>query len=345
MNGMARMPVSASFFPDTVTEPVPAVETRQPHDPVGMWYAARKQHGVDDRMWFGLFEGGHSMPQWHTRTHRYSDGLGGLALLLRENRGHDCGALPTGREQEQPGWREVLKNIYPLPPALKFPRVALKWKSLHPALRSCRSHVPVSLLLSVMQTRAIENCAKAAGVSSTVWLLWTADRALRETLADADSVSDWVFPVNLRGAVKGEDEFTNHCSGFGVKLTEQSDAVALKQQIASRFARLEHWRQWALLTLGNLAGQRGINLLFRVSQGRPGAHAGSYSNLGEWNVPGLDGICCSAPGSPAYPVAVSTVLCNGRRSLACRLHPVIGGNNARAIEFLKRWRKHSLGLV
>lgn len=338
MNGMARMPATASFFTDTVSEPLAAAESRQPHDLVGMWYGARKRLGLDDRMWFGVYEQGRSTPQWHTRSHRFSDGIGGLSLLLWEQYGHDCGPLPQGRDKEMPHWREIWKPRAKVP----VPAGKVQWRMLEPALRDCSSHVPVSLLLSVMQTRGIEQRAREAGVSSALWLLWTADAALRATLTAEASVNDWVFPVNLRGAVQGADEYTNHCSGLCLKLGPDQDAQDLKQQIALRFARLEHWRQWSLLTLGRWLGQSGINFLCRFLQGRPGRYTGSYSNLGEWNVPGLDGLNATAPGSPAYPVAVSTMVCNGRRTLACRLHPVVGGNPGRAIEFLKHWRRLSL---
>ncbi len=340
MNDMARMPPASSVFTDTVGAPLAAVEARQPRDVVGMWYGARARLGLDDRMWFGIYEHGRSMPQWHTRSHRFSDGIGGLALLLLEQYGHDCGELPQGRENRKPHWREIWR------PRPHFPVPAGKpqWRFLAPSLQACNSHVPVSLLLSVMQTRGVEQRAREAGVSSSVWLLWTADAASRATLTAEGSVNAWVFPVNLRGAVQGEDAFTNHCSGLQLKLAPGQDAQVLKQQIVARFARLEHWRQWLLLTLGRWTGQRVINVLCRALQGRPGRYTGSYSNLGEWNVPGLDGINATAPGSPAYPVAVSTALCNGRRTLACRLHPVVGGNPGLAIEFLKRWRGLSLGV-
>lgn len=338
---MSNSQALPAFWGQETQAPIASPEKRQPHDPVGMWYTARKQAGIDDRMWFGFFEQGRSTPQWHTCSHRFSDGIGGLALLLRERYDHDCGPLPKGKDRQAPHWKEVWR----LRPPVVAPQGRMRWRHLDAGLSDCASHVPVTVLLNVMQTRGIEQQAKEAGVSSTVWLLWTADRALRATLAQADSVNSWVFPVNLRGAVQGEDEFTNHCSGFGVQLSDVEEPLDVKQQIADRFARLEHWRQWFFLTLGRWIGQRGVNWLFRFAQGRPGRHAGSYSNLGEWNTPGIDGITCSAPGSPAYPVAVSTVLCNGRRALACRLHPVIGGNPGRAIEFLRHWRKFSLSPI
>lgn len=305
-------------------------------DYVGMWYEARRRHGVDDTMWFGFYENGEPVPNWHRRSHRFGDGLGGLSVLLRE-RGHDCGPLPSSRSMKKPDWRELWRTRRPL----DEPAPAIDWNHLDASQRHSQSHVPVSLVLTPEQTLQVEATARAAGVSSTIWLLWTADRAVRSTLADVQSVMSWVFPVNLRGAVDCGDPVMNHCSGLMVSVSGNTAPVSLKEQISARFARHEHWRQWIALTIGRYIGQLGINLLYRLVQAPAGRHTGSYSNLGEWNVPFLDALTCSAPGSPAYPVAVSTVLCNGRRTLACRLHPVIGGSSERAIEFLTLWRELS----
>ncbi len=338
MNGMARMPVP-DFFPTLATGPIALPEKRQILDHVGMWYAARARHGIDERMWFGLYRNGLPSAQWYTCSHRYSDGIGALPLLLRKTCFHDVGDLPKGREERQPGWRDVW-----LPKKSRcWPRARLYWNSLLPSLSHCQSHVPVSMLLGVMQSRAIDRAAARAGVSTTLWLLWTADRALRETLAGKHSVTSWVFPVNLRGAVTAADMHANHCSGINLHVSGNGDARKLKEQMVARLASQEHWRNWMLLTVGRWIGQSGVNILFRLFRERAGRHAGSYSNLGEWNVPGLDGISCAAPGSPAYPVSLGTVLCNGRRTLACRLHPVIGGNARLALDFLRCWRSLSLG--
>lgn len=325
------------MFDDETHAPVPVLLSRRIADPVGMWYAARARHGIDDRMWFALYEGESRVPHWHTASHRYSDGLGALSLLLAE-RGFRSAPPPAGRPGTPPGWRELWRGARAERPA----RVALRWRWRDPSLAACAAHAPVSVLLSTEQTRAIDAAAAAAGVSPTMWLQWTADRALRATLADPDSVAGWLFPVNLRGSVAAPDAHANQCSGLTLRLGPDSTPPVVRQQVAEGFARHEHWRQWLLLNLGRWLGQRGVNLLYRLSRAAPGAWAGSYSNLGEWNVPGLAGIACTAPGSPAYPVAVGTVLCNGRRSLACRLHPVIGGNARRAIEFLTHWREQSL---
>lgn len=316
---------------------VPIAKRRSVKDPVGMWYAARKHYGQDDRMWFGVYRNNRPSPQWHTCSHRYCDGLGAISLMLQE-KGLPDYRPPVARPAQMPDWRTLWRSRKGVP----GPEIALKWKYLEPGARSCVSHLPVSILLSEAQTDEIEKAAAAMGVSSTVWLLWTADRALRATLADAGSVTGWVYPVNLRGSVRNVDVYANHCSGLVLRIEEGNDAQAVKRQIRERFDQHEHWRQWVTLSMGKWVGQGIINFLYRLVQAEPGRYAGSYSNLGEWNIPGFDGLICSAPGSPAYPVSVSTVLCNGRRALACRLHPVIGGDTRQAIALLKIWRELSV---
>ncbi len=329
MNQMARMPTS----PADIAEAFAARCQKQP-DLVGMWYTARLRQGIDDRMWFGLYREGQADPAWTGLSHRFGDGIGALTHLLR-CQGFAAPPLPRGRAEAVPDWRTLWQTRRPV----AAPAAHIEWRQLDVAARRSTPHAPVSLLLDPEQTAAIEATAAMAGVSSTQWLLWTADRATRSTLASRDSVLDWVFPVNLRGTVAQADPLMNHCSGFPVHLAADTAPATLKAQVAARFARHEHWRNWWLLTLGRHVGQAGINLLYRLSAAAPGSHAGSYSNLGDWDVPGLDGLACMAPGSPAYPVAVSTMRCNGRRTLGCRLHPVIGGSSGRAIELLTLWRE------
>lgn len=334
-NSLARMP---TLFGDEVQSPVAALKAREIRDPVGMWYTARARHGIDDRMWFGLYPADIRSPRWHTCSHRHCDGFGALSLLLKEC-GFKAAHPPEGRPHRSPDWQELWRawRSGPAPRPL-----AMQWRAHDPSLVSCQSHEPVSVLLSEEQTQRVDAAAASVGVSTTLWLQWTADRALRSTIAEPASVAGWLFPVNLRGSVQAPDPHANQCSGLTLRLGPESTARSVRQLVNDGFGRHEHWRTWLLLNLGRWVGQSGVNVLYRWSQVRPGTFAGSYSNLGEWNVPGLSGVACTAPGSPAYPVSVGTVLCNGRRTLACRLHPVVGGNAQRAIEYLTHWREASL---
>lgn len=327
-----------AFFGEEAQAPEPVLTTRRIHDPVGMWFTARLRHGIDDRMWFRFYgRDGGLAPRWLTCSHRFGDGAGGLSLLLAA-RGLATLPPPEGRCAPMPDWRTLWRTRG----QDNLPRSDLRWRQIDASLASCPAHDPVSVLLSPEQTRAIDAAAAAAGVSSTIWLHWTADRALRKMLLKPGSVSAWLFPVNLRGIVRSTDVYANHCSGVTLRLDDNTSPQAVRQQVSERLSRHEHWRAWLLANLGRVVGQVGVNALFSLSRAAPGAFAGGYSNLGEWNVPGLEGIGCSAPGSPGYPVSVATLLCNGRRSLACRLHPVIGGNAQRAIEFVKLWRELSM---
>lgn len=150
-----------------------------------------------------------------------------------------------------------------------------------------------------------------------------------------------MYPVNLRGATGCERESMNQCGGFMVTIAPQMSAADVRAQVSARLARLEHWRQWRLLTLGRWIGQRGVNLLYRLTRQKPGQFTGSYSNLGSWEIPAIDGLTASAPGSPGYPVCVTAAVCNGRRSLAVRTHPVADRNGGAAgrVLVLVLWRQ------
>lgn len=308
-------------------------------DHVGMWYTARLKYGVDDRMLYGTFENGSMSPQWYSASHRYYDGIAGIAMTVMSKGVEFPDGLPRGREKRPPTLREWWRARR-LPLAAPSARPA--WKVLAPELADSPAPLPVTVLLGEKETRMVEETARAAGVSSTVWLLWAADRAVRRVLCGPDAVLPWIYPVNLRGAVMRERESMNHCGGFPVTVSESMGPRELRDQVSVRMQRLEHWQQWWLLNLGRWVGQAGVNLLYRWSRGKAGAFAGSYSNVGSWTVPGIDGLTGSAPGSPAYPVCITTMVCNGRRGLAIRLHPVVDPAGDKAGEVLSRWRANLL---
>jgi len=309
-------------------------------DYVGMWYTARRVYGVDDRMLYGTFEKGGAQPQWYSASHRYYDGIAGIAMTLQAKGVAFPDGLPKGRDKVAPTLGELWKAAR-LP--LNAPAPKLSWRNLAPELARAPAALPVTVLLDIPESDAVEICAKRAGVSSTVWLLWTADRAVRELLFTPDAVLPWIYPVNLRGVVQCERESMNHCGGFAVTIAHGMSAVDVREQVSARLARLEHWRQWFLLSLGSWVGQRGINLLYRLTRPKPGKFAGSYSNVGSWSAPAIDGLTGSAPGSPGYPVCITTMVCNGRRGIAIRLHPVVDKDGTAAVRVLARWREVMLG--
>lgn len=308
-------------------------------DYVGMWYTARLRHQVDDRMLFGTYENGASKPHWYSASHRYYDGIAGVVMLLEDKGVSFPDGLARGRDKTAPTLREIWRaGRRPL----DAPSARVLWRDMDATKAKAAPVMPVTQLLSVAETAAIEAVAKQAGVSSTNWLLWAADRAVREVMCEPGAVLPWVYPVNLRGAARQQRESMNHCGGFAVTISDEMDAAAVRDQVSARLARLEHWRQWLLLNLGRWVGQGGINLLYRLSKGRPGAFAGSYSNLGSWSAPSVDGLIASAPGSPAYPVCITTAVCNDRRALAIRVHPVADSDGLTAARVLARWREKLL---
>lgn len=317
-------------------------------DYVGMWYVARARHGIEDNAWYGFAAGRDDTMTWHTVPHREADGIGAVMRLLAA-RGYAGGNWPISRETREPALRELVAARHRQPRSTAPPP---RWQRLDPQ-RAADAHAapPAYCFLTGDQQAALHAVAAHHAATVPNWLLWTADRAARELFAAPGDTLRWVYPVNLRGAARQTQPHMNHCGGLTLLLDADTSPSMLAGQLRTRFGAQEHWRQWRLLTLGRYVGQRGVNLLYDIARGRPGAYAGSWSNLGAWPPPGMataagddmTGLVCAAPGSPAYPLSIGTVDWHGRRSLSCRVHPVANADPGSARRLLAHWRSRALG--
>lgn len=315
-------------------------------DLVGMWYLARLHAGIDDGIWLGFAEQDGPL-SWRRVPHRGADGMGALYGLLQE-RGYRGGDLPCCRETRAPGLGELLARARRHPVAAR--PGAPRWRHADTDAIAAGDQPPAACFLSTTERAALRAAAAAEGVSENHWLLWCLDRATRYVLAGESGTHPWVFPVNLRGAVRQGDARMNHCSGVLLRLDGSDDAAAAQAQARARLSAGEHWRTWQWLTLGRWVGQPGINLLYRLAAPAAGRHAGSWSHLGSWPLPGMQapdgcrlaGVAVTAPGSPAYPVSGGVVEWRGRLSLAVRVHPLLAGRGPAALQLLEHWRQRAL---
>lgn len=338
------IPSPAAYAKDDLQEPDDV-------DPVGLWYRARLLDGIDDRMWFGFFTGHDPQPRWTTLSHRHYDGIGALGVLLAA-RGWRVEQLPAGRDRQPLRWWQWRQPPpdHQLTPAGGAASPA--WLALDTSRASeSAMQPPAASLLDADASMAVDHAARAARTSTTTWLLWSADRTARELLTSHESLLPWVFPVNLRGAVRVARPTMNQCSGITLRLDAGTTPAALHARIGAGLAAGEHWRQWPGLRIGRWIGTGGVRLLYRVIRAPTGRYAGSYSNLGDWPPPGFTpapgafepaGLVTVAPGSPAYPVSAATQRWRDRRALACRLHPVIDRPGL-ADAFVDRWRAIATG--
>src|SRR5207302_572806 len=91
------------------------------------------------------------------------------------------------------------------------PRVSVPWRRFARHWGRPEDPTPVARawhLFTREETRWLRELARARGISLGSLLLWSADQALREALIEPDSGyrSLWMYPVNLRGALRGRAE-------------------------------------------------------------------------------------------------------------------------------------------
>lgn len=304
-------------------------------DYVGMWYQARADLGVDDLSDYIFVE-----PATGKRTsirlrHRDQDGVGGILISARRV-GLAPPVVPVTKPRKPPAfWRRWLAR----PQSRKA--VAPRWRQADATNASSVS--PLIDWLSVEQTSALSRYADTQNVSMNSLLLLALHRAVSATLLDSDGPGSWCFPVNMRNAISAPRQEMNLSSAFYMTVAAEDSPQDVDRLVRANLKDNVHWRLWHLARIGRFIGQRGVNwLCARMLKGT--SHVGSFSSLGEWQMdfqsagmPADTVFCCCGPGSPNHPVANGAIVVNGQLSLALRLHPSLGVDQARAELCLQHW--------
>ncbi|MZR64033.1 hypothetical protein [Alcanivorax sp. DP30] len=305
-------------------------------DYIGMWYQARAKLGVDDRIDF-MFDD----PATGKRTnvilrHRDYDGVGGILASARQV-GMIEPLLPSGKHRKPPSfWRRWQRK--PLSREAEAPQ----WE--HFETQQAPSVEPLMGWLTRAETQGLLRYADSQQVSLNSLLLLALHRAVCDTLMQGRAVGSWCFPVNMRNAITIPRQEMNLSSAFYLTVSPDDAPADIDRAIRANLKANVHWRFWHLARVGRFIGQRGVDwLCARMLNGKP--HCGSFSSLGEWQMDFISAgmapdttFCCCGPGSPNHPVANGVMIVNGRLTLALRLHPSLGADQARAEQCLQHWK-------
>ncbi|MCC1497622.1 hypothetical protein [Alcanivorax sp. 1008] len=300
------------------------------------WFRARRLHGIDDTIYFGMIEPSDGKRHVFSVPHEQCDGVGAFMQLLRR--------IPVS------DWRGVTGKSMPIPGFLQCWRAQQRKKKFEAPMWRKRALAAVDAkdqfiaveYFSEEQTRRLRQQAKSDSVPLNAMLMAALHNVVSEQLL-VQGGGGWFVPVTLRGALTLPSDEMNHASGICISLTGRTDGVAIQQQLSQAIRNNEHWWMWHQARLvATLGGQWLVNRLLPLMQQRQ--HLGSFSSMGEWSIDWqgsdypLDTLMWAVPpGSPAYPVAACWLICNGRLVLMLKLNAVLGFGAERCQSLMKDW--------
>ncbi|MFP1682998.1 hypothetical protein ACLD0W_10820 [Alloalcanivorax sp. C16-1] len=306
-------------------------------DYLGMWYRARARHGIDDTIHFAVIEPATGRRHEFPVRHRDHDGIGGLFHLLRGWR-VPLPPMPVSRQAAPPPFWHWLRA---LPGRREATPPAPPWRAF-PA--SDEPATVASACLSRAHTFALRQRARDQSLSLNAVLLTALHQAVTDTLLRAPVAGRWLYPVNMRGAVRGERDDQNLSSGFYVTARPEDGPVDLDRRVRDGLRAQRHWRFWHGARVGRWVGQGGVNWLCdRFLAGSP--KLGSFTCLGEWRLdlaaagfPPDALLTLCGPGSPNHPVSNGAMIVNDRLTLSLKLDPSLGAGADTTRACLAAWR-------
>jgi hypothetical protein len=321
-------------------------------DYIAMWFQARKELGIGDRMNVGLLRKTDEQINWFEFAHSEMDGLGGLTSILREQ-GYPCAKLPKVADKAAPSLWKQIKMLFTGAKS-PVPKTIL-WKTTYPdyavtplATQQYSNDAPIiNAYFSQEQTKLIKKRARQHRVALNIYLFWALNRAVAEQLLDYQQQYYWLYPVNLRGALGNKAETGNCSSGINVLLNNIISAREIQFQVKQQIKLKTHWQLWWQAHIGKIIGMGGVRKLYQFVSERQ-FYAGSFSFLGNWpladenNPPASDDeiwVCCGI-GTKNYPVSTGILLWHDQLSLGLKLHPYIAKDSVVTHSTMESWKQH-----
>lgn len=330
------------------------MSSTQKTDYIAMWFQARKELGIGDRMNVGLLSKADEQINWFEFAHSQMDGLGGLTSILREH-GYPCADLPKAADKAAPSTWEQIKMLFagtksPVPKTILWKTTYPDYAASRLATQQYSNDAPIiNGYFSQEQTKLIKKRARQHKVALNIYLFWALNRAVAEQLLDSQQQYYWLYPVNLRGALGDKEETGNCSSGINVLLNNTISAREIQLQVKQQIKLKTHWQLWWQAHIGKVIGMGGVRKLYQFVSERQ-FYAGSFSFLGNWpladenNPPANDDdiwVCCGI-GTKNYPVSTGILLWHNQLSLGLKLHPYIAKDSVITTSTMESWKQHLL---
>ena len=282
--------------------------------------------------------------EWDYVPHVLFDGLGGFAHMLRRYEGHEIG-LVNGRETTPPTFTKKLAAVRAAMRREKQSphRAPVPWKHYD---RTVISGIPKAVGWAVLSEEESKLLGARHATSMNSRVLWALDRVASTLLSGPHKTRLWMMPVNMRGASKAADRMTNPVSAIPIEFSEGDSPLDVHAAVKEKLATGAHWGTWYLGLARHALGPSALRSAMKAYYARP-RHAwlGTFSNLGDWSVPGKKpnyfyvGV---PPVTITNPLTAAVIGWGGRFTLSLQAHAAIASDPVEAMGWAAEWKRLAL---
>lgn len=216
-----------------------------------------------------------------------------------------------------------------------YPFMPPKWKT--------QTGNPTDVISAVIE---IENWQSSdVKTSVNTKLLFALDLTSKEYLTNGEKPRVWMTPVGLYNGVSRDLPPSNRVSFIDIKIKHTSSEDEIQESAKRQLMERHYWGTIMTMRLPQIIGKylfklaaKNMHLFFR--------RTGTFSNMGEWTIPGIDpkewwvfGRGCVAKMSPVEGTAM---IVNGRLGISVHFDPSLKMTREDAQIFVKRWKENYL---
>lgn len=293
------------------------------------WFEVRAELGQSDLATMMYQDEDQSLIRAHFH-HREADGFGKISSLLQNE---NIQLAPPTRKLKKPSrWLSLyllFKGIMLHPTPKVNP-----WRQFDPSKASGAPDEVAFWFLTEKENQQLKKNSEVKHLNLSFYILSEIDFVLKRSLfSNPHLESTWLCPVDVRGGFENPKLGHNYVSFVPVMLPGLNSVERIQNSFEKYRLDLKsglYWAFWELAQIGKWIGVSGMRLLARMNTTNKLFWMGSYSDLGVWNQPELQSSLASTrswviapPGSPAYPVGVTTLEWCGKRSITIKIHPAI----------------------
>jgi len=309
-------------------------------DWMGRWYDIIKERGENDEPTFGMLNLKTKTIEWIRFSHSQMDGVGVLNYFYNK-RGIQLKKFPDLKEKKAPSFFEMLLIFFKL--IFQNKKVKPDWIERNPTASPEDIHRVHFHVFYPDEVKKLQEHCKKHQYSLCAFLMHETSEVLLNQLT-TNHEGTWTLPVNLRPVLKRQDYNSNHSSGVLISYQKNKSPLDLHLQIKTALKNKVHWAVWWIHQIGRIVGISGMRYLSNANA-KKNFWVGSFSFLGEWDLPADEIFVGGPPGSKNFPISVMVMLANSHMTLSIKIHPYILKDEEKVPELLSQLSTHILKKV